>query len=82
MKKTTAALLLAFSFVILLSGISMSKTWLTSMNIPTGGSCFLSEKAQKNPATRRVCLKGTCILYSEWIQLSDAERAALKQSKS
>ena len=79
MKKTTAALLLAFSFVILLSGISMTKTWLTSINIPTGGSCFLSEEAQKNPETRRVCLKGTCILYSEWIKLSDAQREALQQ---
>ena len=80
MKKTTAALLLIFSFVILLSGVSMTKTWLTSINIPTGGNCLLSEKAQKNPETKRVCLKGTCILYSEWIKLSDAEREVLQQS--
>jgi len=79
MKKTTAALLLVFSFTILLSGISLTKDWLTSINIPTGKSCFFSEEQQSNPETRRVCLKGTCILYSEWIKLSDAEREALQQ---
>jgi len=80
MKKTTAALLLIFSFTILLSGISLTKDWLTSINIPTGKNCYFSPEQQKNPETRRVCLKGTCILYSEWVKLSDAEREALQKS--
>jgi len=79
MKKTTAGLLLVFSFTILLSSISLTKDWLTSINIPTGKNCFFSAEQQSNPETRRVCLKGTCILYSEWIKLSDEEREALQQ---
>lgn len=78
MKKSTAALLLTFSFIILLSGISMTKTWLTSMNIPTHSTCFLSKEIQSDPQTRRVCLKDRCILYSEWIKLSEDEREALQ----
>ena len=79
MKKTTAALLLTFSFIILLGGISFTKEWLNTMNISTKSTCFFTKEQQSNPETRRVCLKGTCILYSEWIKLSNAEREALQQ---
>lgn len=77
MKKSTAAILLSLSFLTLLGGISLTKGWLTSINIPTGGNCVFSAEQQKNPATRRVCLKGSCILYSDWIKMSDEERARI-----
>jgi len=79
MKKRAAALLLVFSFIMLLSGISFTKDWLTSINIPTGKNCFFSAEQQSNPKTRRVCLKGGCILYSEWLKMSDIEREALQK---
>ncbi len=79
MKKTTAAILLLVSFTLLLTGISFTKDWLTSINIPVGGQCVFSEAQQKDPTTRRVCIKGTCILYSEWIKMSDEEREALQK---
>ena len=75
MKKSTAALLLTLSFFTLLGTISFTKVWLDSINISVGKSCVFSEKAQKDPATRRVCLKSGCILYSDWIKMSDKERA-------
>ena len=78
MKKSTAALLLSLSFLTLLGGISVTKGWLTSINIPTGGACVFSEETQKDPATRRVCLKGGCILYSDWIKMSDEEKASVQ----
>ena len=79
MKKTTAALLLASAFLTLLLSISLTKTWLTSMNIPAGGACVFSKEAQKDPKTRRVCLNGGCILYSEWINMSEEERARVRK---
>ena len=79
MKKSTAALLLTLSFLTLLGGISVTKGWLNSINIPVGKNCVFSAEAQKDPATRRVCLKGGCILYSDWIQMSDEERATIKK---
>ena len=79
MKKSTAALLLSLSFLTLLGGISVTKGWLASVNINKFGACVFSEEAQKDPATRRVCLKGGCILYSDWIKMSDEERAAIKK---
>ena len=78
MKKTTAALLLSLSFLILLGGISATKGWLASVNINKFGACVFSEEAQKDPATRRVCLKGGCVLYSDWVKMSDEERASLQ----
>ena len=75
MKKRTAALLLGGAFLSLLLTISYTKTWLIDMNIPTGGKCAFSAETQKDPATRRVCLGGGCILYSEWIKMSEAERS-------
>lgn len=77
MKKSTAALLLTLSFLTLLGGISVTKGWLNSINIPVGGNCVFSAEAQKDPATRRVCLNGSCILYSDWIKMSDEERASV-----
>jgi len=77
MKKSTAALLLLLSFLTLLGGISLTKEWLNSINIPTGKTCMFSDETQNNPETRRVCLKGSCILYSEWIKMSEEERAAV-----
>jgi len=78
MKKPTAALLLTLSFLTLLGGISVTKGWLNSINIPVGKNCVFSDETQSDPATRRVCLKGGCILYSDWIKMSDEERASLQ----
>jgi len=78
MKKSTAALLLTLSFLTLLGGISVTKGWLSSINIPVGGNCVFSAETQKDPATRRVCLKGGCILYSNWEEMSEEERTSLQ----
>ena len=77
-KSTTLLLLISASFTLVVS-ISYTKEWLGSMNLPTGGSCVFSEAAQKDPLTRRVCLKGGCILYSEWLKMSDTERETLQK---
>ena len=77
MKKPTVLLLLISASFTLLISISYTKDWLGSMNLPTGGSCVFSAETQKDPATRRVCLKGGCILYSEWLKMSDEERDKL-----
>ena len=79
MKKSTAALLLSLSFLTLLGSISVTKEWLDSINIPTGGACVFSKEAQEDPSTRRVCLGGGCILYSEWIKMSAEEQAKAKR---
>ena len=76
MKKSTAALLLSLSFIILLAGTSYTKGWLNAMNIPVGGNCALS--SSDNSTERRVCKNGTCILYSDWIKMSDEEQATLQ----
>ena len=76
MKKSTAALLLTLSFLTLLGGISVTKGWLASINIPVGGKCALS--SSDDPTERRVCKNGTCILYSDWINMSDEERATVQ----
>ena len=78
MKKRTAALLLTTAFITLLLTISYTKNWLDTLNIPTGGNCVFSAQAQKDPATRRVCLGGGCILYSEWVKMSDEEKRRAK----
>ena len=77
MRKRTAALLLGSAFLSLLLTISYTRTWLDTMNIPTGGNCVFSTEAQKDPTTRRVCLNGGCILYSDWIKMSEAERRSV-----
>jgi len=74
MKKTTAGLLLASGFLTLLLSISYTKAWLNTINIPTDTHCLFSPETQKDPKTRRVCLNGGCILYSNWIKMSDEER--------
>ena len=74
MKKTTAGLLLASGFLTLLLSISYTKAWLSSINIPTDTTCIFDSETQKDPNRRRVCLNGSCILYSNWIKMSDEER--------
>ena len=79
MKKSTVLLLLISASFTLIISISYTKEWLSSMNLPTGGNCVFSAEMQKDPATRRVCLKGGCILYSEWLKMSEAERETLQK---
>ena len=79
MKKSTVSLLLIGASLTLLVSISYTKEWLTSMNLPTGGNCVFSAETQNNPTTRRVCLKSGCILYSEWLKMSDIERETLQK---
>ena len=79
MTKKDAALLLGSATLALLLSISYTKAWLSTMDIPTGGSCLLSAEAQKEPTARRVCLDGSCILYSDWIKMSDEERASIQR---
>ena len=76
MQKKTAALLLIASFLTLLLGISITKEWLITMNIPIGENCALS--SSDNPAERKVCKNGTCILYSDWIEMSEEERNSIE----
>jgi len=80
MSKKRISLLLIISSIALVASVVIVQNTLQHYKIPFGNSCAITSYFEGDDAPRRVCNNGTCMLYSDWIETAEGQKALAEKT--